>query len=68
MDILIMANMADSVRYLTYALTAKKGDTVPPSLVEALTQKQEVKEERAFATGADFDAAREELLKRINNG
>ena len=68
MDTLIMAAMADATRYLLYALTAKKGDNPPPSFVEALSQKQEEKEERVFATGADFDAARAALLKRINNG
>ena len=67
-DTMIMASIADSTRYLLHAMTAKKGDNPPPSFVEALTQKQEVKEERVFATGADFDVARAALLKRINNG
>lgn len=67
-DTMILASIADSVRGLLYALTAKKGDKLPPSVVEALTHKQEDKQERGFMSGADFERARTALLKRLNNG
>lgn len=67
-DLMILASIADTTRYLLYALGAKKGDALPSSLVEALQNREDPKEEQAFMTGEDFIAAREAILKRINNG
>lgn len=67
-DTMILASIADTTRYILHAFGAKKGDPLPPSLVEALRHKDEVQEEQRFRTGDDFDAARDAILRRINNG
>ena len=68
-DTLILAVIADSVRALIYGMSSKKSTNPPESLVEALRKKkQTVSKEMSFKSGADFDAARAEILKRLNNG
>lgn len=68
LDTLILASIADTTRYLLYSLGAKKGDPLPPSIVESLRNEPEEKEEQTYLTGDDFQAAREAILQRINNG
>lgn len=68
LDTLILASIADTTRYLLYSLGAKKGDPLPPSIVESLRNEPDEKEEQTYLTGDDFNAAREAILQRINNG
>lgn len=68
LDTLILASIADTTRYLLYSLGAKKGDPLPPSIVESLRNEPDEKEEQTYLTGDDFQAAREAILQRINNG
>lgn len=68
-ETMILAVIADTVRALVYGMSSKKKNKPPESIVEALRKKKPtVSEEMSFKSGADFDKARAEILKRLNNG
>lgn len=67
-ETMLLASIADATRMILHGLFAKKGSKMPPSFVEAMREKPKVKQELSFKSGADFEAARERILKRYDNG
>ena len=68
LDTLMTASIADSLRGIAYGLFAKNAKDKPDSFVEALTKKQERKDEISFRTGEDFLQARARLMQELENG
>ena len=69
-DILLKAAMVDRLSILVWSKTedAQKGKNQPPSIVDKLmqTEKKEVKSEiTSFASINDYEAARQDMLKRL---
>lgn len=69
---MLLAHIADSLAFIAWSKTkdAEHGRNRPQSILEKLTKEEEPQERvRAFTTGADFDRARAEIVKRtLNNG
>lgn len=69
-ETLLQAAMVDALNLLVWSKTkeAQKGRNRPASIVEKLTTKKPESEIVGFDTVEAFNAAREELIRRANNG
>jgi len=70
-ETLMLATIADSMRVLTWMQTedGHKGTNRPKSILNILTKEQDEEDEPVqYATAADFDAARAEIIRRCSGG
>lgn len=66
-DTLLLAAAVDNLAFLAWAQTedGTKNRNRPKSILAAVTGKQQERQEMSFATGADFEAYREMLLRNM---
>ena len=66
-DTLLLAGILDQLRFTAWSRTkgAKTGKNKPKSVLAALMEKQDKKDEiKKFSSGEEFEAYRAELLRR----
>ena len=63
---IMLPQIADNVALLRYAWTASKGDPLPALMTDYVFGTRTDKETTGFSTAAEFEAARENILKGNN--
>lgn len=67
---MMIARIIDELSFIAWTKTkdAKNGANRPKSLINAMLNKTEEKDTQGYESGADFEKARAEILKRAKNG
>ena len=65
LDTMLLASIVDRLSILVWTKTkdGQKGRNQPKSIVDSINKPVEVKEELVFATGEDFEKARNKILR-----